>query len=1406
MPPIGRRTRQRIKQMDKIQLMEWVIIITVTVIAMAAIVAALALSSVGGGGIKESRNVAWEKHGPDTGMPLLDTDGDGLGDIEENYKTGTNISNPDTDGDGMDDFWEVKYGKKDPKTLKWNVDPNDPTDAHDDPDNDGYDFNNNGYIDGSEQDKINIGYDMVVRSKLKVPAHSDYTVYQIEMLLSNLEEHRGELVRIVGARVTDNGTYKEYLGQPDREMIINITDQSTSGQLQVRMEPRSNRPINLYDDNSWPLIPADIVDVQGIFVGSEMTWEIVVRGTERFTNLMEYLAAQDYDNDGKKNETDPTNWDTDGDLMSDGWEVHYGQGYVNTSVYPPRWEWIVQIDPTYGGDATGEGNPLADPDGDRINLADGRTVGYNMDEYITILDEELLAIVPRNRWNLADILGREEIDRSKFAYGMNPTLPDTDFDSFDKNLDGWTPDDDNCNDFKEIFDHRTNPVIPDTDFDTMWDGWEVFYGLNATNANDRFDDPDGDLLQNQDEYRWRTNPRRWDTDDEGLVRKNPGALRDDPNDPACFDGMPDGWEVFYRLDPLNRADQFHDEDVIAIAGSAVLRPDGLINLYEYYNNTDPKNPDTDGDHLSDFEEVAVGWNVKVNGKWEHYFTCASKYIGVDTDKDDLLKPIPLDEDEDGNSDAGEEYLRDGPDGEPLDNDGDGLLDEEHDLNDFNEITYWRTNASNPDTDGDGLYDGIEIFTDVEPDIEGLQATDPCLDDTDGDGLKDNVEVVGLKLWLPGTAVQQIITTSPLRLDTDNDGLKDGDEVLTDFNPILASQAPGVVIKVFQAPDGFFYPAYDPDIGDQVDSTNPRNQDTDSDGIPDGYEFDNSDLDFDGLPTWWEETFGFFRLRPLLQDTDGNGILDMEEDFDGDGFTNLEEFRHRTDPLNPDSRIPGLDEPGPGGSKGNNGIRDSDEGMLGKDKSEAYKDKYGRYMLMRSPVYSDSDGDHMPDWWEKMHNLNPRANDALDDKDNDGFANLDEYIFNTDPEKTDSNANGIPDWSDHPLIYHPNAVDRDQDGIADWWEKYWFGSIDACDPNANPDGPWDPEAGSYGDNWTNFEEYYKSPAGWEDNRFRTNPTLNDTDGDGINDDADPYPVPIPFVVRPVNPTEASQALNPIRPGDAYGDIDQDGMPNIEEYKYPWGTLDPTDPDSDQDGMPDGWEVAMGIPIFNESSNQSGKSEGPIERIMDPLVPGDTFADPDEDGVNYSLKWVDKNNNGWPDSGEFNITEADFNGDGIIDPFYENESLSNLEEYLFGKDCDADGIMENTTYPFKNDTDDDGMLDGFEIYYSDSDNDGLSTWWELVYGLNPLDPFEINGSLGDPDGDGYTNLQEYQNRTNPMDPTDTPAAGGRGLPENHVPDEGRGDDALREALGEDKESDLDIAASGAMAADRRMRRSG
>ncbi|HDQ71540.1 MAG TPA: PKD domain-containing protein, partial [Chloroflexi bacterium] len=56
-----------------------------------------------------------------------DTDGDGLTDGDEVNLYGTDPNNPDTDGDGMPDGWEVDNG----------LDPLDPSDADEDPDDDG---------------------------------------------------------------------------------------------------------------------------------------------------------------------------------------------------------------------------------------------------------------------------------------------------------------------------------------------------------------------------------------------------------------------------------------------------------------------------------------------------------------------------------------------------------------------------------------------------------------------------------------------------------------------------------------------------------------------------------------------------------------------------------------------------------------------------------------------------------------------------------------------------------------------------------------------------------------------------------------------------------------------------------------------------------------------------------------------------------------------------------------------------------------------------------------------------------------------------------------------------------------------------------------------------------------------
>ncbi len=171
--------------------------------------------------------------------------------------------------------------------------------------------------------------------------------------------------------------------------------------------------------------------------------------------------------------------------------------------------------------------------------------------------------------------------------------------------------------------------------------------------------------------------------------------------------------------------------------------DGLTRCEEEMLGTDPNNPDTDGDGISDGDEINV------------YNTDPLK---TDTDGDGIsdydeifvyvTNPLSPDSDGDGISDY-DEIFKYRTDPNKVDTDGDGISD-------YDEIYMYLTDPLKIDTDSDGLTDGDEIL---------IYKTDPLKADTDGDGISDYDEIMVHK-------------TDPLKSDSDGDGLTDWEEIFT----------------------------------------------------------------------------------------------------------------------------------------------------------------------------------------------------------------------------------------------------------------------------------------------------------------------------------------------------------------------------------------------------------------------------------------------------------------------------------------------------------------------------------------------------------------------------------------------------------------------------------------------------
>ena len=263
------------------------------------------------------------------------------------------------------------------------------------------------------------------------------------------------------------------------------------------------------------------------------------------------------------------------------------------------------------------------------------------------------------------------------------------------------------------------------------------------------------------------------------------------------------------------------------------------------------------------------------------------------------------------------------------------------------------------------------------------------------------------------------------------------------------------------------------------------------------------------------------------------------------------------------------------------------------------------------------------------------------------------------------------------------LDRDGDGLPDWWEKMFFGYTTSYG-----------QADQDGDGRTNAQEY---AAG-------SNPVSTDSDTDGVSD-----------------AQEFASGKNPGEPDsnfDGYFDnstlTGSGGLTDTDHNNRPDGwNASIALLDSDGDGMPNGWEIAWGLNPNSAVGNEGAAGNADTDDLtnLQEYLYGTNPLDYDTD------------NDGLPDSWEIQyglnpLTSVGWNGP-TGDP--DGDGLSNVQEYGW------------STHPFLGDSDTDGIPDGIEAAMAGGEPNNFNTFVGAVGGGR------AGGGGGDPDSPKTVDLK-------------------------------------------------------------------
>lgn len=290
------------------------------------------------------------------------------------------------------------------------------------------------------------------------------------------------------------------------------------------------------------------------------------------------------------------------------------------------------------------------------------------------------------------------------------------------------------------------------------------------------------------------------------------------------------------------------------------------------------------------------------------------------------------------------------------------------------------------------------------------------------------------------------------------------------------------------------------------------------------------------------------------------------------------------------------------------------------------------------------------------------------------------------------------------------TDTDTDDLPDPWEIEYFGDLVSYGSGNDADS----------DGLTNLEELY---AG-------TDPTVTDTDGDGIADDlelntygTDPLSSDSDGDGLP-DGWEITNNLDPLDDQDADDDGDGDSLDNLAEYQE--GT-DPEEFDTDGDGLSDGAEVnTHGTDPLVADSDTDGIPDGwEVTYGLDPLDDQDADDDGDGDTLDNLAEY----------QAGTDPTDDDTDGDGIDDAWEVANGFDPVDPVDGGLDADGDGLTNAEEYALGTDYDD-----------PDTDGDSFSDSLEDSIGTDPQVADSVNTSYGSLGPTGLTIHQPVKNFIN------------------------------------------------------------